>query len=112
MRRTIETGFDVIREKEYDNISKMAQDLSKGMLLGARGNSGVILSQIFRGFSEGLQNKKFVSIIYRIKTHDVLYCMLADDSLPYPYCAPAHRSRERGNGKGAFIRRTITNIFR
>ena len=63
MRRTIETGFDVIREKEYDNISKMAQDLSKGMLLGARGNSCVILSQIFRGFSEGLQNKKFVSII-------------------------------------------------
>ena len=63
MRRTIETGFDIIsKELENKNIPlyKVAQDLSKGMLLGARGNSGVILSQIFRGFSYGLFQKTIV----------------------------------------------------
>ncbi|MCB9498671.1 MAG: DAK2 domain-containing protein [Bacillales bacterium] len=61
MRRTIETGYEVIEGKEKEPLFKVAQDLSKGMLLGARGNSGVILSQIFRGFSFGLEQKKNVS---------------------------------------------------
>ncbi len=63
MRRTIETGYDVIKDSTDDSISKLSQDLSRGMLLGARGNSGVILSQIFRGLAEGFQNKKYVTII-------------------------------------------------
>ncbi|MCR5662323.1 MAG: DAK2 domain-containing protein, partial [bacterium] len=36
------------------NISKVAAEAARGALLGARGNSGVILSQVFRGFSEAL----------------------------------------------------------
>lgn len=60
MRRTIETGFDVIKNEIDAPLYKVAQDLSKGMLLGARGNSGVILSQIFRGFSNGLDQKTMV----------------------------------------------------
>ena len=63
MRRTIETGYDVIKDSTDDSISKLSQDLSRGMLLGARGNSGVILSQIFRGLAEGFQNKKYVTVI-------------------------------------------------
>ena len=39
---------------QEDNASVMAQALARGALMGARGNSGVILSQIFRGFAEGL----------------------------------------------------------
>jgi len=60
MKRTIETGYDVIKAYEKEPLYKAAQDLSKGMLLGARGNSGVILSQIFRGFSNGVGEKKYI----------------------------------------------------
>lgn len=43
-----------------DTASKMAQNFSMGALMGARGNSGVILSQIFRGFSQGIDGKKVI----------------------------------------------------
>ena len=63
MKRTIETGYNIIKDSDINQpIYKTAQDLSKGMLLGARGNSGVILSQIFRGFSNGLMQKRDVGI--------------------------------------------------
>ncbi len=38
-----------------DSLSDIAKGLSKGLLMGARGNSGVILSQIFRGFYQGIE---------------------------------------------------------
>ena len=41
-------------------ISPMAKALAWGALMGARGNSGVILSQILRGFSDGLENKDYL----------------------------------------------------
>ena len=64
MKRTIATGYDVISGLDVNEpLYKVGQALSKGMLLGARGNSGVILSQIFRGFSNGLGLKKFVSTV-------------------------------------------------
>src|SRR5699024_11951095 len=44
-----------------DSIADVAAAFSNGVLMGARGNSGVILSQIFRGFSIGLANKESVS---------------------------------------------------
>lgn len=47
-----------VKGKSIDNVSK---DLAKGALMGARGNSGVILSQIFRGISKGLQGKNKVN---------------------------------------------------
>ena len=62
MKRTIATGYDIIKATDpSEPLYKTTQSLSKGMLLGARGNSGVILSQIFRGFSKGIGNKKYVS---------------------------------------------------
>ncbi|MFL0195954.1 DAK2 domain-containing protein [Clostridium sp. WILCCON 0269] len=51
---------DVEEGKSIDDISKK---LAKGALMGARGNSGVILSQIFRGISKGLQGKKQVNSV-------------------------------------------------
>ncbi len=44
-----------------NTIDKMVTSLSNGALMGARGNSGVILSQIFRGFASGLEGETIVT---------------------------------------------------
>ncbi len=56
MSMTIESGVDAIENLENDDIADVTDVLSHGMLLGARGNSGVILSQFFAGMAKGLQN--------------------------------------------------------
>ncbi|MFA1818611.1 DAK2 domain-containing protein [Virgibacillus oceani] len=61
MNLTITSGVNEIKKQESDDISKVADAFAKGLLMGARGNSGVILSQIFRGFSKGLANKSYVN---------------------------------------------------
>ncbi len=43
-----------------EDAGKMVQNFSMGALMGARGNSGVILSQIFRGFSQSIDGKKII----------------------------------------------------
>ena len=45
------------------NYYDIAKKLSKGLLMGARGNSGVILSQIFRGFAMGLEGHESVDAV-------------------------------------------------
>jgi hypothetical protein len=57
MNLTITSGVNEVKKQESDNISQVADAFAKGLLMGARGNSGVILSQIFRGFSKGLTSK-------------------------------------------------------
>jgi len=47
--------------KDLSSPQKVALDFSFGALMGARGNSGVILSQIFRGFAQGLSDKEKMS---------------------------------------------------
>ena len=54
MRLTIENGYK--KAKETAHLGNYLKELSKGMLLGARGNSGVILSQLFRGIYSELRN--------------------------------------------------------
>ena len=55
MMRTIEGGVsDVINLADDANVAEVAHKFARGSLLGARGNSGVILSQIFAGIEEGL----------------------------------------------------------
>lgn len=51
MSSTIAKACEGLNNNEYKSIGKMMTDVSRDMLLGARGNSGVILSQIFKGFS-------------------------------------------------------------
>lgn len=55
MNMTYQAGMQSIVNLTSDNISDIAKAFSKGMLMGARGNSGVILSQFFRGLNEGLE---------------------------------------------------------
>lgn len=54
MAKTVEGGLGEISGAQTDNIGEIANLFAKGALLGARGNSGVILSQIFAGIGEGL----------------------------------------------------------
>ena len=55
MRMTIESGIRAVENMDTDNLAAVMKALSHGMLLGARGNSGVILSQFFAGMSAGLE---------------------------------------------------------
>jgi DAK2 domain fusion protein YloV len=52
MSMTIGNGAKDVAEKPANGVGQISQILSKGLLMGARGNSGVILSQIFRGFGQ------------------------------------------------------------
>lgn len=56
MRMTIESGIAAIENMDSDNLSDIMMALSHGMLLGARGNSGVIVSQFFAGIAKGLED--------------------------------------------------------
>lgn len=57
MSLTFNSGAKEIENLQSDSIYEISKKLSKGLLMGARGNSGVILSQIFRGFSMALEGK-------------------------------------------------------
>ncbi len=61
MTMTIESGVAAIESVESDNLAEVMKVLSRGMLLGARGNSGVILSQFFAGIAKGLSKSKKAS---------------------------------------------------
>ena len=58
MSSTAEYANNEIKSMNEKDISLVASKFSKGMLMGARGNSGVILSQIFKGISNALASKK------------------------------------------------------
>jgi fatty acid kinase len=51
MLLTMQAAYDEIATSGEKNIGKMAQSVARGALIGARGNSGVILSQLWRGFA-------------------------------------------------------------
>ncbi|MFZ5908704.1 MAG: DAK2 domain-containing protein [Chloroflexota bacterium] len=55
---TMQSAYNEIGSLGHRNVGEMAAAISQGALMGARGNSGVILSQLWRGFSRGLQGKE------------------------------------------------------
>lgn len=57
MSMTINSAVSVLGELDCDDVSTVAKTTASALLRGARGNSGVILSLIFRGFSIGLRDK-------------------------------------------------------
>lgn len=57
MSLTIQSGFKSVNESEAATVGGLGKALAKGLLMGARGNSGVITSQIFRGFSKSIESK-------------------------------------------------------
>lgn len=58
MSMTFRAAVKEIRGMDSKNIGEVSKKLAKGALMGARGNSGVILSQILRGISKGLEGKE------------------------------------------------------
>ena len=54
MNLTLTSGSKEISNRSDESAYEIAKAFSRGLLMGARGNSGVITSQIFRGFSKGL----------------------------------------------------------
>lgn len=57
MSLSMESGAKYEMDEPSEEVGKLAGALAKGLLMGARGNSGVILSQIFRGFSKSVEGK-------------------------------------------------------
>ena len=72
MSRTIEGGINAVKDKDEKNLGLLGKDLSKGMLMGARGNSGVILSQIFRGICRGFEGKAEVNFVIQNRTGKII----------------------------------------
>ena len=62
MSMTFKSAVTEIQGMEGETIGKISKNLAKGALMGARGNSGVILSQIFRGIAKGLEDKAEVGV--------------------------------------------------
>ena len=62
MNLTIASGAKEVQNRNDSDVYSIAKAFSKGLLMGARGNSGVILSQIFRGFSQSLEGKEVITV--------------------------------------------------
>jgi DAK2 domain fusion protein YloV len=61
MTLSMASGAEYERNEDDTHLGKLAQATAKGLLMGARGNSGVILSQIFRGFAAKITDKETLS---------------------------------------------------
>ncbi|WP_201713757.1 DAK2 domain-containing protein [Rossellomorea arthrocnemi] len=61
MNLSMTSGAKEVQNHIQDHIGNVATALSKGLLMGARGNSGVILSQLFRGFGKAIEGKESLS---------------------------------------------------
>ena len=57
MNLSMTSGAKEVKSHVQDHIGKVGSSLAKGLLMGARGNSGVILSQLFRGFAKNIEQK-------------------------------------------------------
>ncbi|WP_308654620.1 DAK2 domain-containing protein [uncultured Anaerococcus sp.] len=68
MFMTIKSGLDKVNKSGLSSVEEVSKALSQGTLMGARGNSGVILSQLVRGMSKTLKGK---DIIYVADVRDI-----------------------------------------
>ncbi|MBK8419624.1 DAK2 domain-containing protein [Candidatus Villigracilis saccharophilus] len=62
MTLTLQAAWNEIKDSGTSHLGEMAALVSKGALMGARGNSGVITSQILRGFSRGCHDKATLDV--------------------------------------------------
>ncbi len=60
MSLTMTSAWNEIKDSGERHVGRMAAMVAKGALMGARGNSGVILSQLWRGFARGLQEHELI----------------------------------------------------
>ena len=61
MNLSMTSGAEEVHSVEENHAGVVAKSLSKGLLMGARGNSGVILSQVFRGFAKVIEEKEHLT---------------------------------------------------
>lgn len=61
MNLTYTSGIERVIKQQSGTVGEVGQDLAKGLLMGARGNSGVILSQLFRGFAKAIEGKETIN---------------------------------------------------
>ena len=61
MMLTMTSAWNEVADVQEENVGRLAGKVAHGALMGARGNSGVILSQILRGFARGLDSKAHIS---------------------------------------------------
>ncbi|WP_369902986.1 DAK2 domain-containing protein [Bacillus manliponensis] len=63
MNLSMTSGAREVKTNPSSHAGKVGMSLAKGLLMGARGNSGVILSQLFRGFSKSIEQKETVTTV-------------------------------------------------
>ncbi|MDR3156581.1 MAG: DAK2 domain-containing protein [Lactobacillales bacterium] len=61
MSLSMKTGAKAVADTDKTTVGEVASVLAEGLLMGARGNSGVILSQLFRGFSKAVKDKETIT---------------------------------------------------
>ncbi len=64
---TMQAAWNEIKDLGYRDIGQMAAAVSQGALMGARGNSGVILSQLWRGFARGVHEHEILDGLTMVK---------------------------------------------
>lgn len=62
MNLTMTSGREEVEDNLSKNIGELGKTFSKGLLMGARGNSGVILSQLFRGFCKNIESESEINL--------------------------------------------------
>lgn len=77
MSGTLKSGIDKIVGKDFSTAEELSHQFSRGLLMGARGNSGVITSQIFKGFAIGLKGKEVVT------TKDIANALISASEVSY-----------------------------
>lgn len=81
MNLTMMNGIKELNGKEYDSLKTFTTTFSRGLMMGARGNSGVILSQIFRGFFQVIKTKDLKNDF--ISNEDLLKCWKSAQDYAY-----------------------------
>jgi DAK2 domain fusion protein YloV len=68
---TMQSALDETNNHPQQNFGKMAHAVAHGALMGARGNSGVILSQLWRGFARGVEDIEFLDVQSLVKAFEM-----------------------------------------
>ena len=80
MKLTYSNGLKTISDDDAE-VCDILDEFARGMLFGARGNSGVLLSQYFRGFADSVANAKELNV------HDFAFAMVGAYKNAYNACA-------------------------
>lgn len=83
MSLTLKSAYNNLKSIDSDDLGEIIKAFSNGSLMGARGNSGVITSQILRGVSQGVADNKIIDVIV-LKDIMVSACKVAYNAVMQP----------------------------